>query len=168
MSSLDSGDHPHPSWQLYLETIIISQCGLFDANSSGQFYPLNSLNTMFPKEMAKPQRAWQCHALRASRSEVLGLPAREKKKKTLMPQFHPKQAELLPSKDQPAWTMSIYSLTMWAKTEASPWGPGLYKNIRPLCNLGGWGGEGFPVRVVVQFPAFLGVGILEQIFYSVK
>ena len=89
MSSLDSGDHPHPSWQLYLETIIISQCGLFDANSSGQFYPLNSLNTMFPKEMAKPQRAWQCHALRASRSEVLGLPAREKKKKLLCPNSIP-------------------------------------------------------------------------------
>lgn len=108
----DSGDLPHPSWQLHLETIIISQCGLCDANSSGQFYPLNSLITMLPEEMAKPQGAWWCHALRAARSEVPGLPARAK---TEMCQFYPKQAELLPSNDQPAWTMSISSLTTVGK-----------------------------------------------------
>lgn len=85
--------------------------------------------------MAKPQRAWLCHALRAARSEVLGLPARAN---TPMPQLHPKQAELLASKGQLAWTMSVQSPTMWTKTEASPWCAGLYKNSRFLYNPEGW------------------------------
>lgn len=99
-----AGTYPHPSWQLHLETIIISQCGLFDANSSGQFYPLNSLSTMFPEVMEKPQGSWQCHALRAAGSEVLGLTARAK---VLMPQFYQKWAKLLPAKDRPACTKQL-------------------------------------------------------------
>lgn len=85
--------------------------------------------------MAKPQKAWLCHALRTARSEVLGLPARAN---TPMPQLHPKQAELLASKGQLAWTMSVQSPTMWTKTEASPWCAGLYKNSRLLYNPEGW------------------------------
>lgn len=69
------GSHPHPSWHWPVELIIISPCGLFDTNNTGQLHPLNSLITMFPGRWQLPRGPGRATE---ARPEFLGLPARAK------------------------------------------------------------------------------------------
>lgn len=105
------GSHPHLSWHWPLELIIMSPCGLFDTNNSGQLHPLNSLITMFPGRWQLtrgPGRAME------ARPEFLGPPARAKTPVPLQQQTSLQQISQLRQ-----WISCHWPL--WTQTGAAPW-----------------------------------------------